>query len=67
MEALALLVLGVVLGAALGYFVRRDEHLRDKRLDAISDLTAAFVDAARSGADLLSVHMQTVMWGTFGR
>jgi len=59
MEALTLLVLGAVLGAVLGYFVRRDEHLRDKRLDAISDLTAAFVDAAQSGADLLSVHMQT--------
>lgn len=59
MEALALLVLGAGLGAVLGYFVRRDEHLRDRRLDAISDLTAAFIDAARSGADLLSVHMQT--------
>jgi len=59
MEALALLVLGAVLGAVLGYFVRRNEHLRDKRLDAISDLTSAFVDAARAGADLLSVHMQT--------
>lgn len=59
MEALALLVLGAVLGAVLGYFVRRNEHLRDQRLDAISDLTSAFVDAARAGADLLSVHMQT--------
>jgi predicted cobalt transporter CbtA len=35
MEALAVLVLGAVLGAVLGYFVRRNEHLRDKRLDAI--------------------------------
>jgi hypothetical protein len=59
MEALALLVGGAVLGAVLGYLIRRGEHLREKRLDAFSDLAAAFIDAARTGATLLSVHMRT--------
>lgn len=59
MEAVALLILGAVLGAVLGYFVRRNEHVRDKRLDAFGELLASFINAARTGAALLSVHMQT--------
>ena len=59
MLALVTLVLGAVLGGVVGYFVRRAEHLRERRLDAFGTLVSTFMDAARSGADLLSVHTQT--------
>ena len=59
MTGLLMLVVGAVFGALVGYFVRREEHLRERRLDSFGTLVAAFIAAARSGSDLLSVHMQT--------
>jgi hypothetical protein len=41
--------------ASAGYF-RRREHLRERRLDAYKAVFAAFLDATRSAADLLTVH-----------
>jgi hypothetical protein len=50
---------GVVLGGALGYVARRYEHLREQRVDAYRQVLATFIDAARTGAHLLSIHIQT--------
>jgi hypothetical protein len=47
-----------IVAASAGYFFRRREHLRERRLDAYQTLLAAFLDAARSAADLLTVHTQ---------
>jgi hypothetical protein len=47
-----------VVAASAGYFFRRREHLRETRLDAYQAVLAAFLDAARSAADLLSVHLR---------
>jgi hypothetical protein len=47
-----------VVAASAGYFFRRREHLRERRLEAYQAVFAAFLDAARSAADLLSVHTQ---------
>jgi hypothetical protein len=47
-----------VVAASAGYYFRRREHLRERRLDAYQAVFAAFLDAARSAADLLSVHTQ---------
>jgi hypothetical protein len=55
----AAIAVGVaIVAAAAGYFFRRREHLRERRLDAYQAVFAAFLDAARSAADLLSVHTQ---------
>ena len=51
--------LTVVLGGLVGYFVRRAEHLMERRLNSFGSLVTAFIESARSGADLLSVHTQT--------
>jgi hypothetical protein len=50
-----------IVAAEAGYLFRRREHLRERRLNAYQTVFAAFLDAARSAADLLSVHM-TVGW-----
>jgi hypothetical protein len=49
---------GAVLGGLVGYLVRRKEHLREQRLDSFGVLVSTFIEAARSGAALLSVHFQ---------
>ena len=55
----ALAVIGTaIVAASAGYLFRRYEHLREQRIDDYQGLSAAFLDAARSAADLLSVHTQ---------
>jgi hypothetical protein len=56
---LGLAIVSAFIGALIGYLVRRKEHLREQRIDAYRQLLAAFVAAARSGANLVSVHTQT--------
>ncbi len=48
-----------LIAALLGYLVRRWEHRREQRLEAYRSVLSAFHEAARTGADLLSVHAQT--------
>jgi len=48
-----------LIAALLGYLVRRWEHRRERRLEAYQSVLSAFHEAARTGADLLSVHTQT--------
>ena len=52
-------VIRAVVGAFLGYRYRRSEYLREQRLDAYRTLVDAYIDAARTGAVPLVVHMQT--------
>jgi hypothetical protein len=47
-----------IVAATAAYFFRRREHLRERRLDAYQAVLAAFLDATRSAAALLSVHTQ---------
>ncbi len=47
-----------LVAALLGYQVRRWEHRREQRLEAYRSVFGAFHEAARAGADLLSVHTQ---------
>ena len=51
-------VIGVVAGAAIGYFSRLTEFLRDRRLDAYSEFAGAFLAAAHAGAGLVSAGVQ---------
>ena len=51
------IVVAVLTGVG-GYRYRRREHLRERRLDAYSEVLGAFQAAAVVGADMLSVHGQ---------
>jgi hypothetical protein len=51
-------VIGVVGGAAIGYFSRLTEFLRNRRLDAYSEFAGAFLAAAHAGAALVSAGVQ---------
>jgi hypothetical protein len=55
--AAVITVAAAIVAATAAYFFRRREHLRERRLDAYQAVLAAFLDAARSAAALLSVHM----------
>lgn len=59
--ATAAAIIVALVAAQAGYLFRRREHLRERRLDAYQIVCAAFLDAARSAADLLSVHTR-VSW-----
>ncbi len=56
--AAVITVAAAIVAATAAYFFRRREHLRERRLDAYQAVLAAFLDAARSAAALLSVHTQ---------
>lgn len=49
---------GVILGAALGYFVRAHEFRREQRLALYGEFVADFLGAAHAGAGLQSLSMQ---------
>ena len=51
------IVLAVLTGVG-GYRYRRREHVRERRLDAYSDVLGAFQAPAVVGADTLSIHTQ---------
>ena len=55
--AAVITVAAAIVAATAAYFFRRREHLRERRLVAYQAVLAAFLDAARSAAALLSVHM----------
>lgn len=59
MWAVLAAVVSVILAGTAGYFWRRREHLREKRLDAHLEFLRAFVAAARASATLMSVHLST--------
>jgi hypothetical protein len=56
--AVALAVVTLLGGAALGYGARLYEFKRDQRRTAYIELVAAFLAVARSGAHLFSTHVQ---------
>jgi hypothetical protein len=51
-------VIGVVGGAAIGYFSRLTEFLRNRRLDAYSEFAGTFLATAHAGAALVSAGVQ---------
>src|SRR5262245_1929362 len=51
-------IAAAVVAATAGYFYRRREHLRERRLDSYQTVPAAFLDAARTAATMIGVHVQ---------
>lgn len=56
MDEVLIPVATLLVGALLGFFLRSREFRREQRLKVYGEFVAAFLDAARVGADLLSLY-----------